>query len=104
MTKEELIERCMAEFEIAKKLGLKETNWLPFKQAWYRAYDLGTKKVKLKCEGCKFLNGHVLTPDEAGGGNYFEYCQKGHWEGGEPDFTKPDPWKDCIDFESTKIE
>lgn len=38
-----LIQDIMAEFERAKNFGIKEINWLPFKQACQRFYMKGKK-------------------------------------------------------------
>ncbi len=57
----------------------------------------------MKCDNCKYLTGYVLSNDECGAGNYFQYCSKGHWEGGYPPEPEQiqDPWSDCVDFKTT---
>lgn len=58
------------------------------------------------CDKCKNVNGYTLGQDECGAGNYFQYCNKGHWEGCEfPDEKEynlikegKDPWENCNDF------
>jgi hypothetical protein len=53
MTPQELIKICMQDFEHAKKFGMKETNWLPFKQAWFKAFELGEKQSSITAVGCQ---------------------------------------------------
>jgi hypothetical protein len=45
MENTDIIKVCIKDFERAKKYGLKENNWLPFKQSWFHAYELGRKSV-----------------------------------------------------------
>ncbi len=54
----------------------------------------------MKCDSCKHLSGYTLGNDECGAGNLFQYCSKGHWEGGEPpEPNTEDPWVNCKDHE-----
>jgi hypothetical protein len=56
----------------------------------------------MKCDNCENLAGYTLGQDECGAGHYFEYCKKGHWEGGgqiEEEENCEDFWKDCEDYE-----
>ena len=41
MNKEEMIKHVMEQFEKAKRLGMPHTMWIPFKQAYYKAYEEG---------------------------------------------------------------
>ena len=58
------------------------------------------------CDKCCHKTGYTLSADECGAGSFFEYCQKGYWDGGGPTSqeeadlweTLEDPWKDCKDY------
>lgn len=65
----------------------------------------------MKCDSCRYKKGEILQKNESGGGSYFEYCSKGHWEGSGlqnenlewencPDFDK---WKNCPDFDKKDL-
>ena len=63
----------------------------------------------MKCDSCKYKRGKTLAHDECGGGTYFEYCAKGHWEGSglqnkDLEWEKcPDFWEKCTDYEKNKM-
>jgi len=60
----------------------------------------------MKCDTCENKSGYTLGQDECGAGHLFEYCAKGHWEGGGPNSLEeeiaqnasPDYWADCVDY------
>lgn len=63
----------------------------------------------MKCDSCRHKGGEILANDECGGGTYFEYCAKGHWEGSglqneELEWERcPDFWKECTDYEEKNM-
>jgi len=60
----------------------------------------------MKCDTCKNKAGYTLGQDECGAGSFFEYCSKGHWEGGGPQSEEEeklqnessDFWINCVDY------
>jgi len=66
--------------------------------------------VGMRCDTCRNRSGYTLGQDECGAGSFFEYCGKGHWEGGGPQSAEderaqkqaPDFWVDCKDYSEGK--
>lgn len=52
----------------------------------------------MKCDSCKYKKGEILGNDECGGGSFFEYCSKGHWEGSGLQGENLE-WENCPDFD-----
>ena len=56
----------------------------------------------MKCDSCRRKKGEIFGNDECGGGSYFEYCSKGHWEGGGLQDENIE-WENCPDFDEKSL-